>query len=321
METKKNNPSKINIKKTVHGNKTQSCKSEVSKNQKDVLSEMVNQIHKICQMLNSSDCEIAEVYKLLKIYDEKYHRVLYSAVSDYIFEAKSNVSSKKGEDKDIILEYKVSDLVTYADNQKDLKMKQITIKLYDHITLAIRQYTSLKQSEEEYREKFKSNIEPVKNDLIRESTSQLLTLVGMFTALAFLIFGGISSLDNLFSGMNNLPILKLVVLGCVWGICILNLIFVFLICVSKMTHLPFGFSDKTDVSIREKYAIVWLSNLILLTLLLFSAGFLYIDKYKLNEWFVQWTKLNPVLFFIVFVLILIILFCAGLYFIFHKKKD
>ena len=110
----------------------------------------------------------------------------------------------------------------------------------------------------------------------------------MFTALAFLIFGGISSLDNLFSEMNNLSILKLVTLGCVWGICILNLIFVFLICVSKMTHLPFGFSDKPEVSIREKYAVVWLSNLILLTLLMFSLGVMSIDKYRLIKWFVQW---------------------------------
>ncbi len=157
--------------------------------------------------------------------------------------------------------------------------------------------------------------------MIRESTSQLLTLVGMFTALAFLIFGGISSLDNLFSEMNNLSILKLVTLGCVWGICILNLIFVFLICVSKMTHLPFGFSDKPEVSIRVKYAVVWPSNLILLTLLMFSLGFMYIDKYRLIKWFVQWTELNPILFFVAFVLILIMLFGAGLYFIFHRKKD
>lgn len=200
-------------------------------------------------------------------------------------------------------------------------MKQITIKLYDHITLATSQYIKLKQSEEEYRDKFESYIEPVKNDIMRESSSQLLTLVGMFTALAFLIFGGISSLDNLFSEMNDLSILKLVALGCIWGICILNLIFVFLVCVSKMTYLPFSFSDKPNSNIIERYAVVWLCNLVLLILLILSLGFLYIDKYKLNEWFVQWSKANPVFFFIAFISLLTLLLFIGLYFIFHKRKE
>ena len=36
------------------------------------------------------------------------------------------------------------------------------------------QYIKLKQSEEEYRDKFESYIEPVKNDIMRESSSMFL---------------------------------------------------------------------------------------------------------------------------------------------------
>lgn len=315
----------INFEKVVHDDQTfdriQPSGNIGIDKQKDVLGEMANQLNEICSRLNSNGCKIEEVYDLLKDYDRKYHRVLYSAVSDYVFDAMNNANLKKGEDQSILLQYKVSDLVSFADGQKDEELKKTAIKLYDHINLATRQYRTLKQSEDEYRSKFKANIEPVKNELIRESNSQLLTLVGIFTALAFLIFGGISSLDNLFSEMNQLPMLKLIALGCVWGMCILNLVFIFLVCVGRMTHLPFSFSDKPDADIREKYAVVWLSNLILLMLLIFSVGILYMDKYELDQWFVNWSKSNPVLFSLLFILFLALLLGGGIYLIFHKKKD
>ena len=51
MRKTKNKPSKIDINKIVPktqaDNKNQSYKSEVNKSQKDILSEMVNQLHKI----------------------------------------------------------------------------------------------------------------------------------------------------------------------------------------------------------------------------------------------------------------------------------
>lgn len=64
----------------------------------------------------------------------------------------------------------------------------------------------------------------MKEDMSKEMNSQLLTMIGIFTALAFLVFGGINSLDNVFS--EGVPVLKLMVVGSVWGLCILNLVFV-----------------------------------------------------------------------------------------------
>ncbi len=288
---------------------------------KETVLQMGDKLGDICQKLDSRKCELKEVYELLKAYDKEYHRVLYSAISNYVFIAMGNVKPKEGGDEQLPLQFEIENLVQFARKQGDEKMLRIIIKLYDHINLAIRQYTCLRESADEYKKKFESNIEPFKNELVRETNSQLLTLVGMFTALAFLIFGGISSLDNLFSEMNDLPMLKLVALGCVWGMCILNLIFIFLVCIGRMIHLPFKFTDKPDATIREKYSVVWVSDLILLLLLIFSLGVLYIDKYELNKWFVNWTKENPVLFFALFAFILIAIFCVGMIFLFHKKRD
>ena len=73
------------------------------------------------------------------------------------------------------------------------------------------------------------NIADFKENLTKEMNEQLITLVSIFTALAFLLFGGISSLDNIFSGIDKTSILKLLMIGCIWGICLVNLIFVFLL--------------------------------------------------------------------------------------------
>lgn len=58
--------------------------------------EMVNQLNNICNQLNSNECRIDEVYNLLKNYDKTYHKVLYSVVSDYVFEAMNNTNLKEG---------------------------------------------------------------------------------------------------------------------------------------------------------------------------------------------------------------------------------
>lgn len=295
-------------------------KSDVNGSRKEIVIEMIKNLHNICEKLNSNDYEVEEVYELLKDYNCKYHRVLYSAISDFIFAAMENARSKKGCDEQLLLQVNIENLIDFAYSQNDDSMIKVTIKLYDHINLATRQYSSLRDSEDEYAKKFKMNIEPFKNELIKESNSQLLTLVGMFTALAFLIFGGISSLDNLFSEMDDLPVLKLIALGCIWGICILNLVFIFLICVSRITRLPFKFTDNEDAGIREKYSVIWFCNLILIVVLVFSLGSLYINKYNLGEWLVNWTKSNPILFLALFAIILIAILGIGMFLIFYKKK-
>ena len=50
--------------------------------------------------------------------------------------------------------------------------------------------------------------------------------------------------------------------GLIWGLCIFNLIYVFLFCVGKMTHLNFKSTDDPDATIFQKYPIVWWSDLL-----------------------------------------------------------
>ena len=70
------------------------------------------------------------------------------------------------------------------------------------ITLASQQYTMLKQSDTEYDEKFQKRITAYKEEMSKEMNTQMITMVGIFTALAFLIFGSISSLDGVFENIH-----------------------------------------------------------------------------------------------------------------------
>ncbi|MED9946977.1 MAG: hypothetical protein U0J50_01870 [Peptacetobacter hiranonis] len=56
-----------------------------------------------------------------------------------------------------------------------------------------------------HKKKIDEKLEPFANNISKESNSQLLKMVYIFTVLAFLLFGGISSLENLFanSGMKT----------------------------------------------------------------------------------------------------------------------
>jgi len=176
--------------------------------------------------------------------------------------------------------------------------------------LAQQQYQVLKQTDQEYADKFNSNIEKYKQEMTKEMSQQLISLVGIFTALAFLIFGSISSLDNIFS-VHGIPLLKLMCVGTIWGICILNLVFVFLFCVSKMTKTQFKSTEDPRATIFQKYPIVWWCNFTLCSLLLIFCWFYYLTSHELFVWFSDFMELHvSIKVIIVTIIICIVIFFA-----------
>ena len=150
--------------------------------------------------------------------------------------------------------------------------------------------------------------------MTKDMSNQLLTMVSIFTALAFLVFGGISSLDNIFSA-HGIPMLKLMCIGTVWGLCILNLIFVFLFCVGKMTKLNFKSTDDPNASIFQKYPVVWWTDLILVALLTICLWAYYIHKQGIDSWISGIYSGNPMWFMIggtILILLIIIVACVWL---------
>lgn len=203
------------------------------------------------------------------------------------------------------LSQKVSEIDdSFSDLVDAALCKKIIFKINDHVHLVDQQIGHLKLSNEEYRAKFNEHINPIlaqvnnaqeslnnkvenaqeelskkvveANEDIekfaKEYNAQIISLLGIFTAIAFMVFGAVSEFNNIFSQISRISILKLMILGSVWGICLINLLFIFLFCVGRMTDLNFRSAKKDPhASIFQKYPVVWWSNFIVVSILLVSS--------------------------------------------------
>lgn len=273
------------------------------------LNEMEGKVKGFCQVLLSDAEQFngEQVCKGLVAYIGEYHRILYSPISNTIYKCYQECESDEASKKIGSMLSNTEAVISYTKTQAFVKLKEESsnpqdyedaskaiLKIWDHISLAQQQYSMLKKSDEEYKKQVEDMLVPVKEDITKDMNAQLITMVGIFTALAFLIFGGISSLDNIFINI-ELPILKLMIIGCVWGMCILNLVFVFLFCIAKMTKLNFKSTEDINANIFQKYPIVWWSNLIIASIMLLSMWGYYITKKNIYKWFDSICFENPMI--------------------------
>lgn len=279
-----------------------------STNAKDTTQEKVSAVVSFFQLLKveCSYFEEREAFNTLKDYISKHGRILYAPISNEIYRCYDEndyddamrimgtvitnieklvaytetaaIQARRNQTK------KIESIQCFEDTQKAI------LKIWDHVNLAQQQYNVLKQSDEEYKEKFERLISTYKEDMTKDMSNQLLTMVSIFTALAFLVFGSISSLDNIFS-VHGIPLLKLMCVGAVWGLCILNLIFVFLFCVGKMTKLNFRSTDDPDANIFQKYPVIWWTDLMLISILLLCLWTYYIQQNEIADW-IRWVCLE-----------------------------
>lgn len=275
-----------------------------------ITDEMSEKITEICNLLYDDSNEFKEEKAFAKIfqYIKEYKRLLHSQISNEVYACFNERTTEEASNKLGTMISNIEKVVAYTGTQrykeKKAKEKQVDaqklyedtekvlIKIWDHVNLAQTQYSGLKQTDEEYKRKFDKSITPFKEELVRDVNAQLLTMVSIFTALAFLVFGGISSLGSIFSN-HELPVLKVIIIGCVWGFCLINLVFIFLFCIGKMTGFSFKSSEDSNVNIIQKYPIVWWTNLIILFILFQTIWAYYVRTENIDAWFVVWCHSSP----------------------------
>lgn len=300
------------------------------KEQFQKIQDREKHIEKICErlFLTTVNFKEEEVYKQILEYVYQYERFLYSTISNYIF-SRVQADTEFG-----IVNTNMERLYSYlnklqkngevGDDEYEL-MNKVLIKIYDHVNLANRQFNELKETDEDSRKKFERYAAPYQEEISKKMSMQLLTMVSIFTALAFLMFGGISSLGSIFSN-HELPILKVMIIGSVWGLCILNVVFVFLFCVGKMTkigvasNIKNGEKEENDSNIIHKYIVVWWSDLIILTVLAGSIWTYYISENELDSWFATFChNYSPITTTLGYIIILSI-FVGITIFLFSQRK-
>ena len=168
-----------------------------------------NEIIQICQQLSQSSqtFEKSIIYNMIEKYISQYKRWMYSDISDYLFNCQESVVSSFISNLD--------QLRIYAYEQSDENMATAVDKLWDHSNLAQKQNANLHDSDETFKARFDKNLIPFKATFAHEMNIQFISLIAIFTALSFIVFGGISSLDNILSGAVNIPILQLMIIECI----------------------------------------------------------------------------------------------------------
>ncbi len=262
----------------------------------------------ICISLNYSaeQYDPKKTISSIKKYLKECNRIIYSEISGYFFSLDESQRANFISNVECLL------VTCMSDASLDNSIQQSVLKIYDHVHLAIHQVEKLQYStkEESLEKIFATNIEPIKVKLeekiektYKELYGQLIALIAIFTAMAFLVFGSMSSLDNIFNQFTSTPLLKIVIVVCVWGLFIINLIYIFLIFVSRMTRL--GVPD-------NNYSLAAWSNLILITILLASSWGYYIKKIGITLWFEILVKSNEVFASIAGFVVIIIIFAVSL---------
>ena len=187
------------------------------------------------------------------------------------------------------------------------------LKFYDHSNLAIQQQKLVNKKRMDLEHEVESILAPKISEITKEMTSQLVGLIGIFTALSFVIFGGISSLDSIFGAVQETlnerqSVLPVLILADAWAFCMMNLLFGFMYFVIRITTLKKPVAEKA-ANIIQRYPVVFLCNYIILALLVLFSGMWFAEVNAVGksvfEFFVDskhstWTFWIFVVLFIVF---------------------
>ena len=262
-------------------------KAKLLKDEKSqTVERMKADILSICHIISSpsNEFKVKDAFNEIKKYVQNYDRLLYAEISTYCYNLKPEDADSFQGNLNSLIEYVYSkDYKNGLEAEKGKKnlseielrerTKRVVIKLYDNVNLACAQMSSLKQSREDLHEHFVSEFEPAKAEITKDISSQLITLVGIFTAIAFLVFGGFSSLVDVFAHIGD-DIAKTIMLASIWGLIVCNGIFIFLGCIEKLVK-----KEAITGSYNKESIFSW-TNLILLFIFFNSLWACVIDKYN-----------------------------------------
>ena len=271
----------------------------------------VDRLKKINEYKNDMNILIMLLDRETKNFDsenfmEKIHeivnnnkKILYSHLSSQIFSIYKNQNNP--DDRISLILSNLDAILTKIDEINNEQVIKILLKLYDHINLANNQYVGIAESNDEFNIKTKPLMDKIKLAEINSKRNleeleklkdgiyaQLISIVGIFTALAFLVFGGINYIENIFQSVGRVPIVELMIVGSIWGICITNMIFIFMYFIAKLIGKPLWRDGSRNGNMVQRYPLMFWSNWFIISIFLISCWIKVIDKYDMGGIVFDW---------------------------------
>ena len=249
-------------------------------NSKEILDKMSRSTESLCHELSSDSIKFDKEHFIenVKRYVDNYNRILYSSITSYIFQMGDEDHTRFFTNIDSVREYVFGDeykekyLICDRDRSDYEKIKLIVLKIWDHSNLADRQYNSFENNRGYFEHLVEDQLKNTENKIIQSMNTQVISVVAIFTALAFIVFGGISSLSSIITTLAHSNEVELIiVVACVWGIALVDLIYLFIYLILKITKPDF----------KDKYIKNWiiLINIVLFILLIINI-FIYYVVYR-----------------------------------------
>lgn len=267
----------INPEKQVNNNLQ---KNRVDENSNEILSQMSRAMENLCHELSSTSINfdsnhfIEEVRKYINNFD----RILYLSITGYIFQMDDGNRSTFLTNISNVREYVFGDEYKEKCLKDDMddydKIKLIILKMWDHSNLAFLQYSSFKENKEYFNDFVQAKLSDTENKVVQSMNTQVISVVAIFTALAFIVFGGISSLSSIITTLANSNEVELIIaVACIWGIALVDLIYMFIYLILKITK----------PELNDKYIRHWIIGInIVLFILLTVSMFIYYVVYGQN---------------------------------------
>lgn len=249
-------------------------------NSKEILDKMSRSTESLCHELSSDSIKFDKEHFIenVKRYVDNYNRILYSSITSYIFQMGDEDHTRFFTNIDSVREYVFGDeykekyLTCDRDRNDYEKIKLIVLKIWDHSNLADRQYNSFENNRGYFEHLVEDQLKNTENKIIQSMNTQVISVVAIFTALAFIVFGGISSLSSIITTLARSNEVELIiVVACIWGIALVDLIYLFIYLILKITKPDF----------KDKYIKNWiiLINIVLFILLIINI-FIYYVVYR-----------------------------------------
>ena len=249
-------------------------------------------------------------------YAQEYKRLIYSQITSYVY----NLAENDEKTYDIFaynLRRTYDSVAKTAvpedspDRENFLRLRSYVTKFYDHVNLAYSQFTVLYMEKEKVDQIVEDRLRPALTETTTNLTSQLVGLVALFTALSFIVFGGISSLNSISSVLtgNKHAVLPTIIVAIVWAFCMMNLLFLFMYFVLQIMGTKKEDSIKALV---QKHPLIFICNYILLALLLFLGAAHYAWITGIGRGIYDWVlSISDWAFILGFALIAGIIFFSG----------
>ncbi|WP_427889805.1 hypothetical protein [Streptococcus orisratti] len=193
-----------------------------------------------------------KIFLTIFFIEKKNYHVPYHYYSEYVYSYYDSVKSEEeGNDKELFwqdniynLEITIKKLKGTADYSDELA--NIPDKIKEHIELSLLQYgtffSRLEDVNKKSEELIKGNKEST-NQLskatkkLEASSSEFITILGVFSSFVFIMFGGFTSLSEVLDALThtNTSMLKIIFIASVLFIFVVSILYLMLYWVGKIT--------------------------------------------------------------------------------------